>query len=74
MKVGFDDDGDCFLGDCTEPYLLYSRRKKLATMFEEWAEANRVKNCPESVVTWLTGNGLIDCEKAVWFMEGQKDG
>lgn len=40
--------------------LLFDKRHKLGKEFEEWANKNNVLNCPESVITWLYGEGLLN--------------
>ena len=43
---------------------LFSRRKRLAEIFEKWAEENGVATTPLGVITYLYIEGLLDTEKA----------
>lgn len=46
------------------PILLFSERKKLAAMFEKWADENNAAKSPENVVAYLHLIRVIDVEKA----------
>lgn len=43
--------------------LLFDKRHKLGKEFEKWAKENNVLNCPESVITWLYGEGLLNTQQ-----------
>lgn len=43
--------------------IWFSKRKKLADMFEKWAKENNVLNCPTSVITWLLMNNCLNENK-----------
>lgn len=45
--------------------LLFDKRHKLGKEFEKWAKENNVLNCPESVITWLYGEGLLNTQRVV---------
>lgn len=45
--------------------LLFDKRHKLGKEFEEWAKKNNVLNCPESVITWLYGEGLLNEQRVL---------
>lgn len=48
--------------------LLFSQKRKLAMLFEEWRTGNSnggvvAANCPENVVSFLCSKGLVDEKK-----------
>lgn len=43
--------------------LLFDKRHKLGKEFEKWAKENNVLNCPESVITWLYSNDLLNIQQ-----------
>lgn len=43
--------------------LYFSQRLKLAQAYEEYIKNNSIKDCPESVITFLSSNDLLDEEK-----------
>ena len=56
--------------------LIFSKRLRLAELFEEWRQANsasmsgaEVSRGAHSVITWLSIEGLLDVEKARLFLE-----
>lgn len=53
--------------------LLFSQRKKLARLFEEWrSESNDgvvAANCPENVVAFLFIKGLLNEEKTIEYLK-----
>ena len=49
--------------------LLFSKRKRLAELFEVWRMKNGVANSPLGVITFLNIHGLIDKERAARFVE-----
>lgn len=49
--------------------LLYSDRHMLGKKFEEWAKENKVAIIPESVITWLSMEGLLDESKAKEYLK-----
>ncbi len=54
--------------------ILFSSRRKLADMFEGWAEENSVKKSSEGVIAYLAGHGLLDTDKVKQFLtENCKD-
>lgn len=44
--------------------LMFSERRRLAKMFDEWADENNAANRPENVIAYLQTLGVIDVEKA----------
>jgi hypothetical protein len=48
--------------------LFFSKRKKLAELYKEWAKKNNIKDCPESVIGFLCMNRLIEEEEALAFI------
>lgn len=44
--------------------LMFSERRRLAKMFDEWADENNAANRPENVIAYLQTIGVIDVEKA----------
>jgi hypothetical protein len=48
--------------------LLFSKRLRLAELYEAWIAKNNIRDCPLSVVSFLTMHGLIDQEKAIKFL------
>ena len=44
---------------------LFDKRHQLGKEFEKWAKENNVLNCPESVITWLHSNGLLNEQRAL---------
>jgi len=51
--------------------LFFSDRLKLERMFYKWARSQtpRVKECPNSLIAFLEGNGLLNEEKVRHFIE-----
>ena len=49
--------------------LLFSGRRKLTRLYQKWQVENKVVNCPESVIGFLTGHGLIDTGAALKFIQ-----
>lgn len=52
---------------------LFNKRHNLSKMFDKWAKENNAVNCSLNVITWLDLNDLIDVEKALKFLEENKD-
>ncbi len=44
--------------------LLHNERKKLSSLFMEWAQKSMVPFCPIDVINYLTINGLLNENKA----------
>lgn len=49
--------------------LLFSERRKLAKIYEQWIAENNVKDCAESVIAFLYGYNLLNVENARLFIE-----
>lgn len=49
--------------------LLFSKRKRLADLFQVWREKNGVADCPLGVITFLHIHGLIDKERVARFVD-----
>lgn len=54
------------------PFLAFSQRRRLAALFEKFCRDNQVKNCTESVIAFLQGNGLLDKGKCIEYLEEKK--
>ena len=55
--------------------LLFTERRKLANFFIFWACANHVAHDPESVIAYLSANGLLnekECKKMIRESEERK--
>ena len=53
--------------------LLFSKRHKLAKMFEKWCKENNVDvKDSTNMVTWLHMNNLLNDEEVEKFIEGGK--
>lgn len=48
--------------------VTFSKRLLLEKKFEEWAEKNGVKKCPESMVTFLDTHGLLHADEVLNFI------
>lgn len=44
--------------------LMFPERRRLAKMFDKWAEKNNAAKKPENVIAYLQSIGVIDTEKA----------
>lgn len=49
--------------------LFFGDRVKLQELYAKWSDENKVLDCPLSVIGFLEGNGLINVEAAVKFIE-----
>ena len=49
--------------------LFFSARRKLSIMYQEWIEKNGIDDSPFSVISFLTGHGLINTDKAYDYIE-----
>lgn len=58
----------------TDDMLLFSKRKELAKIYEKWIKENGVKDCAESVISFLHINELINSRKATEFINKRKNG
>lgn len=54
------------------PFLVFSQRRRLAALYQKWCRDNMVKDCPESVMVFLQGHGLLDKGKALAYLEENK--
>lgn len=54
--------------------LVFSERRKLAGAFTDWAEQNGVSCAPESVITYLLSEGLLDVQKCRRLISNRKKG
>lgn len=54
------------------PFLVFSQRRRLAALFEKFCRDKQIKNCPESVIAFLQGNGLLDKGKCIEYLEEKK--
>lgn len=52
--------------------ILFSQRHKLGELFEEYCKEHRVLYCPESMVTWLYGLGLLNEKKVKKYLKGEQ--
>lgn len=48
----------------TNQMLVFSERRRLAAMFEKWAEDNDAANSPINVIAYLQTIGAIDNKRA----------
>lgn len=48
--------------------LLYSKRKQLAELFEEWRSGGNFSDSPYNVIAFLYSNDLINEEKTKEFL------
>lgn len=53
--------------------LLFSQRKKLALLYEDWCREEGVAITPQTVIDFLTLQGLICEEKAKEFINKGKE-
>lgn len=44
--------------------LFFSARKQLERLYDRWREERGTKDCPFNVISFLTGEGLINEEAA----------
>jgi hypothetical protein len=52
-------------------YLLFSQREKLGKIIEEWMSEHNIKNCPASVVSFLSKQGMIDVKRVKQYLKGK---
>ena len=52
----------------SEALFLFDKRKKLADLYLKWAKENNVKDCPLSVITFLSINKLLFVDKCKRFL------
>lgn len=57
-----------------QPLFLYSQRNKLANLFKQWAKDNEVAICPTNLITWLSGNELLNMNKVFELLEKTNNG
>lgn len=51
------------------PIIHFSRRRKLARLYEEWAKRCNAKDCPESVIAYLVLYDLLDVDQTLKHLE-----
>lgn len=56
--------GKRFGKEAKQKMLVFSERRRLAKMFDEWADANNAAKKAENVIAFLQTLGVIDAEKA----------
>ena len=50
-------------------YFPFSKRRRLAKMFDAWADKNKVAKTPEGVIAFLQSESLLDLEAAQEYLE-----
>ena len=53
--------------------ILFSQTRKLAKLFEKFCKENNVLNCPENVMGWLCGLGLLNEKEVKEYLKENKD-
>lgn len=54
-------------------FLVFSQRRRIATLYQIWCKNNGIKDCPESMVCFLQIHGMIDTNKVLDYIESHKE-
>lgn len=49
--------------------IFFSKRRELESRYYEWIKENNVKDCPFSVITYMSIHGLTNDEKILEFLK-----